>query len=223
MTGTGTPRIQALSCEGVAKSYGSRVALRPLSFAVDEGEHLVVRGPSGCGKTTLLRILAGLIEPDSGRVVERGAVVSRPGRRTPPHQRSLGMLFQGLALWPHLTALEQIERVLAPASFGGRSRRRLAAERALEEAGISALSARLPRELSGGERQRVAWVRAVARDPRILLLDEPLTSLDPRLRDDLLLAVRRHGDREGRTVILVTHDPEVATRLGYRVLELAGS
>lgn len=215
--------MQALACRDLSKLFGGRLALPPVSFSVEEGEHLAITGPSGSGKTTLLRLLAGVLEPSAGDVLQAGRVVSRRGWRTPPHERDLGVLFQGLALWPHLTVLRNVELGLRPRTGGGPGRRerwRLA-EAALDEVGLLRLSRRYPSELSGGERERVAWARAVASAPGILLLDEPLTSLDPKLRDDLLDRVLRYRDMPGRTLVVVTHDRTLASKAGRRLLELA--
>lgn len=212
---------EALACEGLSKAFGPCVALLRQTFSIAEGERIVVQGPSGSGKTTLLRLLAGLLDPTAGCVRERGRVVSRPGWRLAPHRRGIGMLFQGLALWPHLTARSQVELCLTRRSDLSRAERRRAAARLLEESGVLPLADRLPAQLSGGEKQRVAWARAVAGDPRILILDEPLTSLDPALKAELTETVLRHGSAPGRTLVVATHDEELARRLEGRVLRLS--
>jgi putative spermidine/putrescine transport system ATP-binding protein len=212
----------ALSSQGLWKSFGDERALAPVTFAIEEGEHLAITGPSGAGKTTLLRLLAGFIEPSGGQVVERGRPVNRPGWTEAPRRRGIGMVFQGLALWPHMTVEEQVRFSLAGEGRRlSRRERRRRAGRVLDEAGIARLGTRYPAALSGGERQRVAWARAVAAEPRLLLLDEPLTSLDPRLRAELLESVTRYGAVAGRTIVLVTHDLEAARKVGRRLLELA--
>lgn len=213
------PDPDILSCRDLTKRYSGRVALPPVSFSVMEGEHLAIVGPSGSGKTTLVRLLAGLLDPTGGAVFDRGILVNRPGWRLEPHLRNIGVLFQGLALWPHLTVREQV-RFAMPPGGSSRAERNRAVERLLEAVGISALSGRLPQHLSGGEKQRVAWARAVAGSPRLLFLDEPLTSLDPALREELLLEVIRYGESPGHTIIIVTHDSGVARRVGGRLLEL---
>jgi ABC-type sulfate/molybdate transport systems ATPase subunit len=221
-------RSAMLECRGVSKRISNVDALRSTSFAIAEGEHLAVTGPSGSGKTTLVRILAGLLEPSAGEVLESGARVNGPGFREPPHLRRIGVLFQGLALWPHLTVLGNVELSIPRGAASedappGRRERRLRAAAILADVGLSALSRRYPRELSGGERQRVAWARAVAGEPRLLFLDEPLTSLDPRLRAELLELVVQFGERPGRTLVVVTHDADLAKRLGRRVLDLGAT
>ena len=210
----------AVGCKDLSRDFEGRRALLPVSFSIEEGGHLVIQGPTGSGKTTLLRLLAGLLYPSTGHVLDGGIVVNRPGWRLPPHRRRIGMLFQGLALWPHMTVREQVEFSLPTEVFPARPDRRRAADRVLADAGILPLAPRLPRELSGGEKQRAAWARAVAGEPRLLFLDEPLTSLDPLLREELLQAVIRYGQRPGTNIVLVTHDAQVAERLGYRILRL---
>ena len=209
----------ALSCEDLEKDFGVRPALARVDCAIEEGEHLALTGPSGSGKTTLLRLLAGLIAPTRGRVLENGRVVNAPGSRTAPHRRGLGMVFQGLGLWPHLTVREHVDFSAAlPATT--RKERRRRADEALAGTGLAELSGRYPAELSGGEKQRVAFARAIAGAPRLLLLDEPLTSLDPALREDLLGLIESQGKVPGRTLIIVTHDEPVARRIARRVLSL---
>ncbi len=204
-----------LESTALSKKFGDRVALAPVDLAVDAGENLAIVGPSGCGKTTLLELLAGLLDPSAGEVRECGRVVSRAGWQLEPHRRSLGFLFQDLALWPHLTVREHLEFVLQdPAS------REDPIRRVLDQAGLGQLADRRPAELSGGERQRVAWARAVVGEPRLLLLDEPLTSLDPRLRGELLDWTIEYGRHPDRALLVVSHDPEIAGRIAGRVLTL---
>jgi iron(III) transport system ATP-binding protein len=187
-----------------------------VAFSIDAGEHLAIVGPSGSGTTTLLELLAGLLDPSGGEVKESGELVSRPGWQLEPHQRSLGFLFQDLALWPHMTVRQHFE---FPLRLDGPAREERV-RRVLEQAGLKSLADRRPHELSGGERQRVAWGRAVVGEPRLLLLDEPLTSLDPRLRGELLEWTIDYGRHPGRTLIVVSHDPGIARRIAARVLPL---
>ena len=204
-----------LESTALSKKFGDRVALAPVDLAVDAGENLAIVGPSGCGKTTLLELLAGLLDPSAGEVRECGRVVSRAGWQLEPHRRSLGFLFQDLALWPHLTVREHLEFVLQDAAS-----REDRIRRVLDQAGLGRLADRRPPDLSGGERQRVAWARAVVGEPRLLLLDEPLTSLDPRLRGELLDWTIEYGSHPDRTLLVVSHDPEIAGRIAGRVLSL---
>ncbi len=204
-----------LESTALSKKFGDRVALAPVDLAVDAGENLAIVGPSGCGKTTLLELLAGLLDPSAGEVRECGRVVCRAGWQLEPHRRSLGFLFQDLALWPHLTVREHLEFVLQDAAS-----REDRIRRVLDQAGLGRLADRRPPDLSGGERQRVAWARAVVGEPRILLLDEPLTSLDPRLRGELLDWTIEYGRHPDRALLVVSHDPEIAGRIAGRVLSL---
>jgi len=204
-----------LESTALSKKFGDRVALAPVDLSVDAGENLAIVGPSGCGKTTLLELLAGLLDPSAGEVRECGRVVSRAGWQLEPHRRSLGFLFQDLALWPHLTVREHLEFVLHDAAS-----REDRIRRVLDQAGLGQLGDRRPPDLSGGERQRVAWARAVVGEPRLLLLDEPLTSLDPRLRGELLDWTIEYGRHPDRTLLVVSHDPEIAGRIASRVLSL---
>ena len=205
-----------LESTALSKKFGDRVALAPVDLAVGAGENLAIVGPSGCGKTTLLELLAGLLDPSAGEVRECGRVVSRAGWQLEPHRRSLGFLFQDLALWPHLTVREHLEFVLQDAAS-----REDRIRRVLDQAGLGRLADRRPPDLSGGERQRVAWARAVVGEPRLLLLDEPLTSLDPRLRGELLDWTIEYGRHPDKTLLVVSHDPEIAGRIAGRVLSLA--
>ncbi len=205
-----------LESTALSKRFGDRVALAPVDLSVDAGENLAIVGPSGCGKTTLLELLAGLLDPSAGEVRECGRVVSRAGWQLEPHRRSLGFLFQDLALWPHLTVREHLEFVLHDANS-----REDRIRRVFDQAGLEQLADRRPPDLSGGERQRVAWARAVVGEPRLLLLDEPLTSLDPRLRGELLDWTIEYGRHPDRALLVVSHDPEIAGRIAGRVLSLA--
>ena len=216
-----SPGTRFLEVRALLKRFGGGTALGPLDLELDRGEHLAVCGPSGSGKTTLLRLLAGLLQPSEGEIRVAGTTVNRPGWSEPPHRRDTGMLFQELALWPHLTVLEQVELGVAPRIRGKDRRHR--AESMLAQLGLEKLARRFPAELSGGERQRVAWGRATVGEPRLLLLDEPLTSLDPRLQGELLEAIERYGAQPERTVVVVTHDTAVAERLGRRRLDLSRS
>ncbi len=218
-----------LECRQVSKAFGQTVVLRETSFTVEDGEHLAITGPSGAGKSTLLGLLAGLLEPTGGVILQDGRAVSAPGSVVRPDTRGLGVLLQGLGLWPHLSVLQNVELAIPAASgrlfplsgwLARRRFRRELAEKALSDVGLSHLARRRPQDLSGGERQRAAWARAVAGGPRILLLDEPLTSLDPALEEDLVRLVLEYGSQPGRTVLIVTHRHEVAARVGRKQLAL---
>ena len=203
-----------LALEEVTLRYGSLLALDRVSLEVSEGEILCLLGPSGSGKSSLLRIVAGVERPSSGRVRLNGVEVAGPGTFVDPENRRVGMVFQDFALFPHLT-------VSANVAFGLRGFSRHEADRAvsamLDRMGLGALAGSYPHMLSGGERQRVALARALAPRPRVLLMDEPFSSLDQQLRDQ----VRQHTldllRETGTTTVIVTHDAEEAMRIADRV------
>lgn len=209
-----SPRVRMV---GVSKRFGPVVALRSLTLSVHTGEVLVLLGPSGCGKTTALRIVAGLEQPDEGWVEVAGRVVAGP-RWVPPEARGVGMVFQEPSLFPHLTVLENVAFGLRTGTRAERVRR---AEEALDLVGARNLLDRFPHELSGGEQQRVALARALAPQPSVVLLDEPLSSLDPELRRRTREEVRRLLKAQGTTAIWVTHDQEEAFAVADRIAVLS--
>ena len=201
-----------LQAQDITKNLNGASAVDGASLSVAKGEVLALLGPSGCGKTTLLRILAGLSVPDRGKVELDGAVLAGPNTFVPPQRRSIGMVFQDWALFPHLTVAKNV-------SFG-LHRSATAKERAaeiLELVGLPHLAGRYPEELSGGQAQRVAVARALAPRPRVLLFDEPFSSLDTGLRVQLRTDVAALMHEVGMTSIFVTHDQEEAFVIGDRV------
>ena len=204
-----------LRLQGVEKSYGNVHAVRGIDLDVAEGEFAVLVGPSGCGKSTLLRCIAGLEEVDAGTVVIGDDVVND----VRPRDRNLAMVFQNYALYPYMNVRENI-------AFGLKARRVPAAEieirvrRAADMLGIGALLDRLPRQLSGGQRQRVAIGRAIVRDARLFLFDEPLSNLDAQLRDEMRTEIKRLHQELGKTMIYVTHDQIEAMTLADRIVLL---
>ena len=204
-----------VSLRDIEKSYGTVEAIRGVDLTIPDGEFTVLVGPSGCGKSTLLRIIAGLEEVDRGTVEIAGEVVN--GVR--PRDRDIAMVFQNYALYPYMKVFENI-------SFGLRVRKMADTEirRRVKEAtdllGISHLLDRFPRQLSGGERQRVAMGRALVRDARLYLLDEPLSNLDAQLRDDMRTEIKRLHQAMGKTMIYVTHDQVEAMTLADRIVLL---
>jgi ABC-type Fe3+/spermidine/putrescine transport system ATPase subunit len=210
----------AITLTDITKRFGSHMALDGVSLDVPPGTAAVVLGPSGCGKTTMLRIIAGLEVPDSGQVALDGATVSAAGRvDVQPHQRKLGFVFQDLALWPHLTVRQHLEFVLGSMAVSRLERDRRAHD-ALALVRIEGLAGRFPHQLSGGEQQRVALARAIVREPRVLLLDEPLSSLDAELRADLRSELARLQRALSLTTVYVTHDREDAAALADCVIEM---
>lgn len=208
MTVAKTP---VLDVSGVEKAFGARRVLQGISLAVAPGEIVALLGPSGCGKTTLLRLIAGFMAPNAGEITLSGAAVSVPGLvLTPPERRGLGMVFQDSALFPHLTVRENIAFGV-PAPSPDRVARLLDLIRMSNRAGD------LPHLLSGGQQQRVALARALAREPALVLMDEPFSSLDAGLRAtvrDESVAILREA---GVAAILVTHDPQEAMSVADRV------
>jgi ABC-type Fe3+/spermidine/putrescine transport system ATPase subunit len=204
--------MTAVELARVEKAYGGRNVLELEELTLLEGELFVVVGPSGSGKTTLLRILAGLARPDAGVV----KLFGRDALPLLPHERDIGVVFQGLALWPHLPVRGNIALGLDRLVPDG-AERRARIEDVARELGIGALLDRRPAELSGGERQRVALARALVRRPRLLLLDEPFSDLDARLRRATARLVRRLHDTHGMTTLLITHDRTDAHLLADRI------
>ena len=202
-----------LTLEGVSKYYGDFGALVDMNLAVERGEFISLLGPSGCGKTTTLQAIAGLIAVTRGRITLDG----RDLTRLPVNRRGLGIVFQSYALFPHMTVAENV-------SFGLEMRRipkherDTAIDKMLKLVHLDALAERYPRELSGGQRQRVAIARALVISPPVLLLDEPLSNLDAKLREEMQFELRRIQRKVGTTTIMVTHDQAEALSISDRVV-----
>jgi molybdate transport system ATP-binding protein len=188
-----------------------------LDLAVADGEVLAVLGPNGAGKSTLLRVLAGLLPPDTGRVTVDGEVWDDDGVHVPPHRRRVGMVFQDYLLFPHLSALENVAFGLRTRGMRHAEARRHAADW-LARVGLADLAGSKPGRLSGGQAQRAALARALATDPALLLLDEPLSALDARTRLTVRAELRRHLAAFGGSTVLVSHDPVDAMALADRVV-----
>jgi iron(III) transport system ATP-binding protein len=209
----------ALEFHGVGHAYDPVQVLSQINLAVEQGEILSLVGPSGCGKSTLLRLAAGLEPLATGSIMLDGRLVSGGGVQVPPEERHIGFVFQDIALFPHLTVAENVAFGLRHLPSAERRHRALAALSQLDLAGHADL---YPHTLSGGQQQRVALARALAPDPKLMLLDEPFSGIDARLRDrlrdetlDLLRA--RHV-----AAVIVTHDPEEAMRMGDRLAVMSG-
>jgi ABC-type Fe3+/spermidine/putrescine transport system ATPase subunit len=212
-----------LEVRGVTKRHGRRPIVDDVSLQVQSGESIVIVGPSGSGKTTLLRMVAGLETPDAGEVWLEGRRVSAPGEIiVPPYERHLGFVFQDLALWPHMTIAQHLEFVV----HNGRvpaSERQARVRDALMRTRIDQLGQRYPHQLSGGEQQRAALARAIVTRPHLLLLDEPLSNLDPDLRMALRAELGRIRGELGLTVLHVTHDyDEIREAAGREIRMKAG-
>ncbi|HRD76251.1 MAG TPA: ABC transporter ATP-binding protein [Hyphomicrobiaceae bacterium] len=205
--------MAGLTLDQVSKRYGDFHAVKRVSLAVPEGEFLVLLGPSGCGKTTTLRIVAGFIEPTEGNV----RLGERDVTALPPWKRNAGLVFQSYALFPHLTVAQNVAfglemRKVAPGEIGPR------VSEALKLVRLGHLGERLPRQLSGGQQQRVALARALVFKPDVLLLDEPLSNLDAKLRQEVRVEIRELQRSLGLTTIMVTHDQEEALTMADRLV-----
>ncbi|GAB4066814.1 ABC transporter ATP-binding protein [Ancylobacter sonchi] len=205
-----------LVARNLTKSFDGVRAVDQVSFAIPDGAFLALLGPSGCGKTTLLRMIAGLEDPDAGELLFDDVAVAGPRGTLPPEARRLGMVFQSYALWPHMTVRGNIEFGLKVQKLPAAERRRRI-EEVLEVVGLSGHAARRPHELSGGQRQRVALARSLALRPGLILLDEPLANLDAHLRETMLAEFRRIHSMTGATFVFVTHDQEEAMAVATHV------
>lgn len=202
-----------LQIQNLAKSFGKTTVLHDISLTIDEGEFVFLLGPSGCGKTTLLRLIAGLEMPSAGQIMQAGRDVTR----VPAAQRDFGIVFQSYALFPNLTVAQNIAYGLqntgvARATIANR------VQELLQLVGLPGLEARYPTQLSGGQQQRVALARALAMSPGLLLLDEPLSALDARVRASLRIEIATLQRRLGLTTIMVTHDQEEALTMADRIV-----
>jgi putative spermidine/putrescine transport system ATP-binding protein len=205
--------MAALHLNNISKKFAEVLAVDDLSLEVADGEFVVLLGPSGCGKTTTLRMIAGFIEATAGAV----RIGARDVTTDPPYRRNVGFVFQNYALFPHLSVAENV-------AFGLRRRRRPEREigervsRALALVKLEGFEARMPRQLSGGQQQRVAIARALVIAPDVLLLDEPLSNLDAKLRRDVRAELRRLQKLSGITTVMVTHDQDEAMSIGDRLV-----
>lgn len=207
-----------LECVNLEKRFGDVIALQGFTVRLARGEVLALLGPSGCGKTTALNLLQGLLRPNSGRIVCDGIVLDDPdaGSFVPMRERRFATVFQDFSLWPHMSVEENVAYGLRIAGVP-RAERRRRADEAMAMVGLTSMSGRRPGELSGGQQQRVAIARAVVVRPRVLLLDEPLSALDARLRDELRADLAVLLRETGCTAVYVTHDQAEALTLADQI------
>jgi ABC-type Fe3+/spermidine/putrescine transport system ATPase subunit len=208
-----------LKIDGISKALGTKRVLDNIFLDVPKGALITFLGPSGCGKTTLLRVIAGFLSPDTGSVLLNDKPISTPTDIVPPEQRGMGMVFQNYAVWPHMNVFNNVV-------YGLRIRGTPAAERqkraddALRLVSLQGLEQRLPSELSGGQQQRVSIARSIITEPNLLLLDEPLSNLDAKLRKEMLFDLKRIQQQSGITFIYVTHDQSEALSVSDQIVVL---
>ncbi|MEL6235311.1 MAG: ABC transporter ATP-binding protein [Pseudomonadota bacterium] len=198
-----------LTLEGISRVYDGRGVVRDIALSVAAGQVTCLLGPSGCGKSTTLRIAAGVERQSTGRVLLDGQVVSDDHRHDPPETRSVGLMFQDFALFPHLSVAQNVAFGLN----GGRGGKAARVSELLSRVGLGGFGQKYPHQLSGGEQQRVALARGLAPRPRIMLMDEPFSGLDERLRDEIRDETLEILKQEGTAVLLVTHEPDEAMRM----------
>ena len=205
-----------LSVEGLYKNYDGKDVLKRISFDVKEGEFLSVLGPSGCGKTTLLRILIGLEKQDEGAILIDGNDVSKLN----PSERGMGIIFQNYALFPNMTVLQNVEYALK-LNAELKSKSREIAERTLEQIGMMEHKDKKPNQLSGGQQQRVAIARTLALNPKVILLDEPISALDVTNREIMKKELKHIQKKFNSTMIFITHEQEEAFYLADRIMVMS--
>ncbi len=208
-----TPKAGSVVFQNVRKTFGALTAIPDLSLTIEPGTLVTLLGPSGCGKTTTLRMLAGLEHPTAGKILIGGKDVTM----LPANERDVSMVFQSYALFPHMNARDNVAYGLESSGFS-RKESREKAEEGLALVGLAGMGQRLPAELSGGQQQRVAVARALVLEPQVLLLDEPLSNLDARLRRRVRTEIRELQQRLGFTAVYVTHDQDEALAVSDRII-----
>src|SRR6266581_3163169 len=217
--------MASIAIKGLTKSFNAGddapAAVADLDLDIKDNQFVTLLGPSGCGKTTTLRMIAGYIVPDAGTIHINGRLLSAPGSMVPPDQRGMGMVFQNYAVWPHKTVYENVV-------FGLKLRKLPSAEAKnkvadiLGQVNLTGLEQRYPNELSGGQQQRVALARSLVVEPEILLLDEPLSNLDAKLREHMRSELKQLQRRTGITFVYVTHDQAEALALSDQIAVMSG-
>lgn len=212
-----TTQPVALRLKEVSKSFGDKVIIPPLELEVEKGAFVALLGPSGCGKTTLLRMVAGLETPTHGEIWIDHQKVYGPSISVSPEDRGLGMVFQSYAVWPHMTVRQNVDYPLRIRKWREKDRTQKCNE-TLALVHLEELSERYPHQLSGGQQQRVALARGLVMEPPILLLDEPLSNLDARLRAEMRREIRDLHRKLGITILYVTHDQREAFEMSTEVM-----
>ena len=200
----------------ITKAFGDNVVLKEFNETFRDGEFITLLGPSGCGKTTMLRIIAGFEKPTSGELYIDDQLVSGGKTFIPPERRSIGMVFQSYAVWPHMNVFDNVAYPLT-IKKGNKADIKKSVERVLEIVHLSQYAQRFPNQLSGGQQQRVALARALVAAPRLLLLDEPLSNLDAKLRESMRFEIKEIQRQLGITVVYVTHDQTEAMAMSDRI------
>ncbi len=209
--------MSSITLKGVTKSFDNVQVIQKFSTVIRDHEFVTLLGPSGCGKTTMLRMIAGFERPTSGEILIDDTVVSGEGHFVPPNNRNIGMVFQSYAVWPHMNVFDNVAYPLKIQRVK-RAELRRRVEDVLEAVHLSQFVKRMPNELSGGQQQRVALARALVSNPRVLLLDEPLSNLDAKLRESMRFEIKDVQQRFGITVVYVTHDQSEAMAMSDRVI-----
>jgi spermidine/putrescine transport system ATP-binding protein len=204
--------MSILEIQNVTKQFGDHLIVNNISLSIEKGEFFTLLGPSGCGKTTLLRMVAGLIMPDSGKIILEGQDITN----MPPEDRPLHTIFQSYALFPHMTVFDNVAFPLKMSNWD-KPKIKLQVEELLEDVQLTKFANRYPHELSGGQRQRVAIARSLVDRPKLLLLDEPLSALDANLREHMQIELVKLQEETGITFIYVTHDQQEAMALSSRM------
>ena len=209
--------MSTVTIKNVTKSFGSNVVLSEFNETFGDGEFVTLLGPSGCGKTTMLRLIAGFERPTSGEIWLDEKPVSTDTMFLPPEERGLGMVFQSYAVWPHMNVFENVAYPLQ-IQKQPKEKIREAVGKVLETVHLSQYAERLPNQLSGGQQQRVALARALVAEPGVLLLDEPLSNLDAKLRESMRREIKDLQKRLGISILYVTHDQSEALSMSDRVV-----
>ena len=209
--------MASITIKNVTKAFGDNVVLKEFDQSFADGEFITLLGPSGCGKTTMLRMIAGFEKPTTGEIYIGEKLVSSAKTYVPPEKRDIGMVFQSYAVWPHMTVFEN---VAYPLTIQKKKKDEIKKEvdRVLEIVHLSQYAERIPSQLSGGQQQRVALARALVARPQVLLLDEPLSNLDAKLRESMRFEIKEIQQRLGITVVYVTHDQTEAMAMSDRVI-----